>query len=174
MKKGSKNPNYPKNRKPKQTIPIAERFWAKVDKRGPDECWNWTAGKSDGYGSIYGNGTRVRTHRLSYELHFGQIPRGLFVCHSCDNRSCVNPNHLWLGTNADNMADKARKGRGTIGVKNPGAKIDEATVLKISAAYRGQIGDITRIASEFGVGYFTVFNVVHKKKWRHLLGTQTT
>ena len=105
-------------------VPLSERFWAKVPDQPGMDCWVWhgaksTKGKSSpqGYGVIgtgsLSNHTRrnVFAHRVAYELCRGEIPAGMFVCHACDNPPCVNPSHLFLGNNSDNMKDASQKGR---------------------------------------------------------------
>jgi hypothetical protein len=91
------------------------RFWAKVDKRGPDECWPWMASfNTKGYGRFCVYDRHItRAHRVAWALHHGEpVLPGTFICHSCDNRACCNPAHLWRGDNAANMLDMAQKGRG--------------------------------------------------------------
>ena len=98
-----------------------ERFWSKVDKRGPDDCWEWIGAK-DGhrpnakpYGILWTQGShatrkRIKAHRLSYELHYGPIPEGLVVMHKCNNPGCVNPAHLMVGTPKKNLQDASDDG----------------------------------------------------------------
>lgn len=90
--------------------PIEERFWRRVHKT--DTCWVWTGGKAFwGYGQIWYKGKSVKTHRISWILHFGEPEKGKFILHKCDNPPCVNPDHLFLGTAKDNIDDCIRKGR---------------------------------------------------------------
>lgn len=96
---------------------IVDRFHALVDKSG--DCWEWTGNKNMlGYGMIWYDGKNIRAHRVSYLIFNGDLSDNLFVCHKCDNPSCVNPSHLFLGTSKDNMRDMIKKGRAKMGVKS--------------------------------------------------------
>lgn len=156
-----------------RTETLSERFWPKVSKG--EGCWAWTAFKTwQGYGKISdslprGHPDHVQlAHRASWLIHFGPIPKGLCVCHRCDNPSCVNPKHLFLGTVADNNADKTAKGRGRTsdrrGEKNPGAKLNEALVLEIRAAS----GSNQQVATRYAVSRRLVGMIKALKIWRHV------
>src|SRR4249920_397573 len=91
--------------------PVEPRFWDRVDRSNPDGCWPWIGAKSNEYGSMYVEGRRQRAPRISWEIHNGEIPIGLHVLHKCDNPPCVRPDHLRLGTHAENMHDMVVRGR---------------------------------------------------------------
>lgn len=110
-------------------VAIAERFWSWVDKAGPvvradlGPCWVWTGGRRKGYGAFRHAESGVdaveEAHRFAYRTTRGAVPDELYVCHRCDNRSCVNPDHLFLGTHDDNMRDMVGKGRQKNGPRSP-------------------------------------------------------
>jgi hypothetical protein len=98
-------------------------------------CWIWTGSTQvRGYGEIISNGKKIYAHRASYTVYKGDIPKGMYVCHKCDTVSCVNPDHLFLGTQRDNMHDMIRKGRSGNGRKHPSTKLTEEEVLIIMAS----------------------------------------
>lgn len=157
----------------------ATRFWRKVDRSGPAACWTWTGAlTSTGYGNFgVGNGRTVKSHRYVWELTHGPLPGGLQVCHHCDNPPCVNPSHLFLGTQADNMRDAATKGRtkgwthghgsGLRGERHGQSKLTEELVHDIRARVRA--GESRKsIARSLGVVPSTIDNVVWGKTWRHV------
>ena len=151
-------------------IPWRERFWLRVDRRGTKECWEWTgACNPGGYGMFGIDGRAVLAHRLSYTIHYGYIPDGLCVCHHCDNRPCINPLHLFVGTPADNNADMVRKGRDSqlFGELHSHAKLTDAKVLEILSIER-VAGDQDIIASKFGVSRSTISKIRSRRAWKHL------
>lgn len=156
--------------------PLAARFWEKVDRRGPAECWEWTGARhGHGYGRIglglATQGTDV-AHRVSWELHHGPIPDGMHVLHHCDNPPCVNPRHLFLGTHADNMRDALVKGRTSLvhhkGSKHGRAKLTEAIVR--DCRRRVAAGEThTALAREFGVSVGAIQHAVARITWQHVV-----
>ena len=160
---------YPKNRNRR---PFEDRFWEKVDKRGPDECWEWTAStNSKGYGRLSsGRGVYLKAHRTAFVLSCGPIPEDLNVLHTCDNPPCCNPKHLFLGTFKDNTHDMIRKGRGsppphTYGELHHNAKFDAATARKIIEDER----TLKAIAADHGISWMTVFRLKHGQTWAQLV-----
>lgn len=112
----------------------------RIEKAGEDECWEWTGSiGTHGYGVLSTDGEHTTAHRLSYRLFFGEVEDGMFVCHRCDNRKCINPNHLFLGTAADNSSDMASKGRSAWKTKPMPAEMRE----KMSKAKLGRRGQHT-------------------------------
>lgn len=148
---------------------LIDRFWAKVEK-GPG-CWEWTAGKLNGYGRIGLTKARgyIFAHRLSYQIHFGSIPDNLKVLHKCDNPGCVRPDHLFIGTMGDNNRDRARKGRSrpVKGESHGMSKIANQDVIQIRLLYESG-RTVTSLANEFGISRSQVSGIVHGRYWRHI------
>lgn len=178
-------------------------FWAKVDKtpgHGPDgSCWIWMAHKDkDGYGMFGFQGHKYKAHRISYTLEYGPIPRGLLGLHKCDNPGCMRPDHVWIGTTADNIKDRFRKGRSsrgdnhysrlqpdrlsrgdnhysrlnpermTRGKKHHSCSFTEDQVLEIRARYKNGGCTHRGLAKEYGVAKSSIQNIVTRKTWTHL------
>lgn len=141
-----------------------KNFWAKVSKT--DSCWLWTAAKTTkGYGSLTLFHKPHRAHQVSWKLHFGDIPRGLFVCHKCDVKTCINPDHLFLGTNGDNVRDAASKNRLRVGDRHPQAKLTGQEVQDIRALLKdGHKGiDISRV---YGVSDQCIYDIKNNRHWK--------
>lgn len=145
-------------------------FWDHVASKSDDECWPWLGIiNMRGYGQLCNvRGAKPRmlaAHRVAYEKSKGRIPRGLMVCHSCDNRACCNPHHLWLGTCADNHADRNRKGRQARGEKNAGAVLTERQVRAIRKSGKSY----SVLAGHYGVSKGAIAFIKRGVTWRHIL-----
>jgi len=134
----------------------------------PDGCWEWQRALSvTGYGTFRHHGKRHMAYRAAYQQAHGPIPKGAYVCHSCDNRKCVNPAHLFLSDHAGNMADMRAKGRHQMGERHARAKLTKEAVREIRAA-SAQGVENPELAKRFGVSKSTISSVVHRRYWRHV------
>lgn len=155
-----------------------DRFWKHVTQGAADECWEWQGSReASGYGTLYGGpfyptGT-AKAHRLSWEVHNGDIPEGMHVLHHCDNRPCVNPGHLYLGGHVENARDRGERRRGREarqrGSDNRNAKLTEKKVRAIIA----ELQKIPRrsqaaIAQDFGIKQPQVSRIMRRVNWAHL------
>lgn len=145
------------------------RFWAKVDKRGQDECWEWQACKKNGYGAVTINGKRYGAHRVSYTLKYGPIPEGMLVCHRCDNPACVNPLHLFLGTLDDNLKDCAAKHRMHPGERTNSAKLTAQQITELRLRYANGDANQYQLAAEYGVVQPVISRIIRRHTWKHVL-----
>lgn len=157
--------------KPAVKRSISECFWTHVDKsQGDGECWTWTAGTVEGYGTLRYRTRKYKAHRVSYEINVGPIPDGLWVLHTCDNPICVNPRHLFLGTVQDNNRDKMQKGRHRApkGEEHPHHILTEDKVRQIRQMW--QTGNYTQIeiGHVVGMSNVTVSQVVRGDTWKHV------
>lgn len=146
-----------------RAVPFKDRI-----KVLPDGCHEWTGYKDkDGYGTLRVNGKDYKAHRYACIQKYGEIPSGQLICHRCDNPSCCNPEHMFLGTIQDNNSDRDKKGRQAKGAKNGSAKLTEHNVRQIrrlSAEGYSQ----TRLAEIFGVKQTTISVIVLRKQWKHI------
>lgn len=160
-----------------RTAPVDARFWRRVDRRGPDECWEWTGTKNaDGYGQMYAFGRVSGAHRVSWRLH-NSDPGVMHVLHSCDNPGCVNPAHLRLGTNRDNVNDKMARGRHprgadhrvNVGESNGEARLTADQVLAIREDARFH----KEIAAEYRISRAEVGLIKRHRTWTHVGGARS-
>lgn len=157
------------------------KFWDNVAQRS-DGCWIWQAGLfSSGYGQFRWGKKKARTHRIAWMLSFGPVPDGKLVCHTCDNKNCVNPNHLFLGTHKDNAMDRECKGRGgdggsrtkkalgsVRGERNPAAKISPHLVSRIRMEYQQENWSYRELANIHGLSKSQIANIIKRRSWSHV------
>lgn len=145
--------------------PMKERFMEKVQTG--DGCWRWIGAiGTHGYGRFGHEGKTHQAHRVSHAIFNGPVPDGLDVMHSCDNRWCVNPAHLSLGTRKDNMSDCSTKGRSTFGERSGLSKLTADQVKEIRQRYAA--GDVTQdeLGKQFGVSGTNIHHIVARKSWQ--------
>lgn len=154
---------------------ILDRFWDKVDKT--EKCWLFRNGtKRMVYGTIGIGGKTVKSHILSWLIHNGSIPDGLYVCHKCDNRPCVRPEHLFLGTQSDNMKDAMNKGRISVprtgnkkqGVRRNNAKLNDIAVREIRDYFETYPSSYEELGLRFNVSASAIWKVINRKTWQHV------
>lgn len=150
--------------------PTEQRFWFHVDKSGPGGCWIWKGSKDVlGYGRTKDGKTQRFAHRISWEIaHRRAIPEGMCVCHACDNPPCVNPDHLWLGTSAENTRDMVSKGRHLRGKRNgennPRAILTDGAVRDIRASKLKP----RELSVKYGVSESSIRDVMAMRRWAHV------
>jgi hypothetical protein len=153
-------------------IPLIDRFFRHLGRKTATGCILWAGGTNrKGYGQLGSGGKYapvIGAHRASYELFVGHIPDDLHVLHRCDNPPCVNPTHLFLGTNADNKADSVAKGRHRKGERPTCTKLTEADVLAIRERYRRGGVSHRQLAKEYGVAHAQIGNLLRGTSWKHV------
>lgn len=150
-----------------------KRLWHKIKKVG--DCWEWQGARTEkGYGRLSINNRDKRAHRVAWELTYGPIPQGLLVCHHCDNPSCINPNHLFIGTHQDNINDAIKKGfpngwssGGQSGEKHPQAKLNIITVKKMRELHKKGMTE-RKLAKMFHIGRTQAHRVVARIHWKDI------
>lgn len=151
-----------------------EKFWSRVNKNGPTmpnmdtPCWEWIAGRNYNYGILSVNKKTVRAHVYSYTLANGEFESGLCVLHRCDNRPCVRPDHLFLGTHADNVRDKVKKGRQAKGERAYATKLTACEVIEMRKIFAaGQVSQ-RALARQYGITPQSAYRVLRRLQWRHV------
>jgi hypothetical protein len=149
------------------------RFWKFVELIPFHECWEWIGSKHwTGYGQLHMPGTMGKAHRISYKIHYGNFPKELHVLHKCDNPGCVNPHHLFLGTNLDNVKDKVSKGRqGRVylnGEKCGTSKFKNEIILQIRKEYsEGNISQ-RKLAKKHNMTQGNIGFILRRESWKHV------
>lgn len=143
------------------------RFYSYVQVGKEDECWEWLGFTAVGYGMFMFDGKPMKASRFIWWFTTGQHPEELYVCHHCDNKMCVNPKHLFLGTQKENMQDAVRKGRIVHGAKHYNARLTENDVREIRAKRTAGIS-CHQLTTEYGVSFTQIWNIVRRKQWVHI------
>lgn len=167
-------PDYKARKRGEPTMLLRDRLYGKMRVNPYTGCWEWQGYKRNGYGRITTgsrtDGTRrtSSTHRVSYELEYGEIPEGMEVCHKCDNPSCINPKHLFLGTRQDNVNDREAKGRNIVqsGEANRMAKLTQKEVKEARQKRARYKTPYAMLADEYGVCKKTMMNAIKGKTWK--------
>lgn len=150
-----------------------DRFWNKVDKESEEDCWEWTASKRVGYGAFKLNNRTYSSHRISFYLTNGEIPEGDMILHKCDNRSCVNPKHLYSGNRSDNTNDVIERSswhpsqNADKGESAQNSKLSKEDVIEIRERYDSGETQV-ELAKEFPVGQQHISDIVREKIWKHI------
>lgn len=149
-----------------QPKPFIERFWSKI--KITNTCWIWTGARHDyGYGLTNFFQYQLYTHKVSWQLTYGEIPKGKLVCHKCDNPPCVRPTHLFIGSPKDNIQDMIKKGRNRIGEKVVQAKLSPNQVRRIRKLHGPGMGYI-RLSHKFGVSASQIHHIIKRISWKHI------
>lgn len=152
-----------------------KHFWSKVAIKSVDECWTWQRGRTPtGYGQFRVDKTPISAHRFAWSLVHGTIPKGMFICHTCDNPPCCNPSHLFLGTPKDNVIDMTNKGRrgygasGLRGERHGNAILTESNIKEMRTL-RESGSSLMELALRYNIARSTVSDICLRKAWKHVL-----
>lgn len=148
---------------------LIRRFFSKVDIRGENECWIWLGFiQVNGYGQVSYKGKPSKTHRISWLVHNGEIPEGMHVLHRCDNKKCINPKCLWLGTQQENVEDMLNKNRGYVpkGDKHGRSKLVLKEVIEIKEKYNTGKYTYNNLSKEYNVSAVQIFRIVKNEQWK--------
>jgi len=149
------------------TDKVVRRFWKFTDRRGDNECWIWNGVVNWlGYGRLLVEYKSTQAHRISWAIHHGEIPDGLHVLHTCNNRQCVNPAHLFLGTQSENTAQAYHDGNlhSMKGEAHPRAKLTNEKVIQI----RNSSDTAAQLAQQYGVNKATIRDILSGRRWKHI------
>lgn len=150
---------------------MKERFWKHVNIKSDNECWEWKGNiNRSGYGQFTIRHKNYRSHRIAYDLTYDTIPDGKQVLHHCDNRKCCNPNHLFLGTNQDNMMDAKIKGKflGRDGKNNSNSKFMDFEIMEIRNLYMSGLYSYRNLSNIYKTSHSNICNIINKKSWKNI------